>query len=157
MTKVIITESHLENIADALREKTGKPYATYQPWQMANEIAAIPGGASIGTASMTNSTATNTSIAFTGLSGQPIAFFCRETEQMTSSSTTYYYVTDMVYNGTTTEGNCFRMGSTRRVQDVTSGFSFTYSNGTLTLTSTGTRTSFPGSFYNGTYELVYIY
>ena len=115
------------------------------------------GGASVDTKTITNDTNTATSISFTSLKGTPVAFFVRCTTQMQSSSTTYYYVSNMRYNGTNVNGNAFRMGSTRQVTVVTSGYSYTYSSGTLTLTSSGSRTSSPGSFYNGNYELTYCY
>lgn len=116
------------------------------------------GGAStVATTSKNNSDNTATSLQFTGLSGTPIAFFVRCATQMQSSSTTYYYVSNMRYNGTNVNGNAFRMGSTRQVTVVTSGYSYTYNGGTLTLTSSGSRTTAPGSFYNGSYELTYIY
>ena len=115
------------------------------------------GGASVDTKTITNDTNTATSISFTSLKGTPVAFFVRCTTQMQSSSTTYYYVSNMRYNGTNVNGNAFRMGSTRQVTVVTSGYSYTYSNGTLTLTSSGNRTTAPGSFYNGNYELTYCY
>lgn len=116
------------------------------------------GSASIGTKSVTNNDNTATSISFSSLNGTPKAFFVRTSTQISSSgSTTYYYVINMVYDGTSTEGNCFRIGSTRRVQNITSGYSYTYSGSTLTVSSSGSRTVAPGSFYNGTYELVYIY
>lgn len=116
------------------------------------------GSASVETITVSNSSNTATSLSFTGLQGEPIAFFVKCNTQVSSSgSTTYYYVTDMRYNGTNTYGTVFRIGSTRRIQHVTSGYSFTYSNGTLTVSSSGSRTASPGSFYNGTYELTYIY
>lgn len=115
------------------------------------------GSSSVETKSYTNSDNTATSIQFTSLKGTPIAWFVRCATQMQSSSSTYYYVSNMRYNGTNVNGNAFRMGSTRQVTVVTSGYSYTYNNGTLTLTSSGSRTSAPGSFYNGTYELTYIY
>ena len=115
------------------------------------------GSSSVETKSYTNSDNTATSIQFTSLKGTPIAWFVRCATQMQSSSTTYYYVSNMRYNGTNVNGNAFRMGNTRQVTVVTSGYSYTYSNGTLTLTSSGNRTTAPGSFYNGTYELTYIY
>ena len=43
MTKVMVTESHLEDIADAIRAKNGSQ-ATYKPGQMAAAISAIPTG-----------------------------------------------------------------------------------------------------------------
>jgi len=115
------------------------------------------GSSSVETKTITNNDNTATSIQFTSLKGTPIAFFVRCATQMQSSSTTYYYVSNMRYNGTNVNGNAFRMGSTRQVTVVTSGYSYTYSNSTLTITSSGSRTTAPGSFYNGTYELTYIY
>lgn len=115
------------------------------------------GSSSIDTKTLTNSTNTVTSLSFTSMKGQPIAFFVRCTTQMQSSSTTYYYVSNMRYNGTNVNGNAFRMGSTRQVTVVTSGYSYSYSGTTLTISSNGNRTTAPGSFYNGTYELTYIY
>lgn len=116
------------------------------------------GGGSIDTKSITNDDNTATSISFTSMKGTPKAFFLRATSQISSSgSTTYYYITAVRYNGTNTYGNCFRIGSTRRIQNVTSGLSFSYSGTTLTISSSGSRGVAPGSFYNGDYELVYIY
>jgi len=114
-------------------------------------------GWAIDSKTISNSSNTATSISFTNMKGQPRAFFLRCTTQMQSSSTTYYYVSNMRYNGTNTEGNAFRMGSTRQVTVVTSGYSFSYSGTTLTLSSSGSRTTAPGSFYNGNFELTYIY
>lgn len=98
------------------------------------------------------------SIQFTGMKGQPKAFFLRCTSQISSSgSTTYYYIIDMRYNGTNTTGNCFRIGSTRRVENITSGYSWSYSGTTLIITSSASsRSASPGAFNNG-YELTYFY
>lgn len=117
----------------------------------------LDGGVNIGTASATGSNYP-TSLSFTGLQGEPKAFMLRSTSQISSSgSTTYYYIIAMVYDGSTTEGTLFRIGSTRRVQNQTTGYSWTYSNGTLTVrSSASSRSSTPGAF-NNTYELVYIY
>ena len=99
-----------------------------------------------------------TSLQFTGMKGRPKMFALKSTSQISSSgSTSYYYIIDMIYNGTTTVGNCFRIGSTRRVDNITSGYSWTYSGTTLTLsTSASSRSSSPGAFNNG-YQLIYVY
>ena len=116
------------------------------------------GSVNIETTTKSNSDNTATSLQFTSLKGQPKAWFLRVQTQISSSgSTTYYYIINMRSNGTNVTGNCFRIGSTRRVDNITSGYSASYSNGTLTISSSGNRTTSPGSFYNGTYELVYIY
>lgn len=114
-------------------------------------------GGTVGTKTVTNSSATATSLAFSSLSGTPKAFFVRCLSQLTrSSSYSYYYITAVRYNGTNTNGNYWRMSNGTFYAD-TSHYSFTYSNGTLTVKSSGGRGSAGGSFYNGDYELTYIY
>ena len=116
------------------------------------------GSVSVDTKTITNSSNTATSISFTSMKGNPKYWFLKLSTSVSSSgSTTYYYVVDMRYNGTNTYGNCFRIGSTRRIDPITSGYSGSYSGTTFTVSSTGSRTASPGSFYNGTYELVYVY
>ena len=114
------------------------------------------GGVNIDTKTLTASNRPS-SLSFTSMKGEPKAFFLKATFTMTSSSSTYYYVDSMRYNGTNTTGRLFRMGSTRQTENVASGYSFTYSGTTLTVSSSGNRTTSPGCFYNGSYELVYIY
>lgn len=110
-----------------------------------------------------------TSISFSSMKGTPKAFFLRSTSQISSSgSTSYYYVIDLAYDGNANnycDGNCFRIGSTRRVDPITttesggvvSGYTWSYSGSTLTITSSAvSRSASPGAFNNG-YKLVYIY
>lgn len=115
------------------------------------------GGVNIDTKTVTASNYP-TSLSFTGMLGQPKAFFLKATSQISSSgSTTYYYIINMRYNGTNTTGSVFRIGSTRQVNHITSGYSWSYSGTTLTITSNASsRSASPGAFNNG-YELVYIY
>ena len=119
------------------------------------------GGANIATETMTNSSNQNTSISFTLPSGRtPKAFFARLTSQIArNSNSRYYYVFDMRWDGSSTggvAGNTFYMSS-GTLTNVTSGYSYSQSGTTFTLSSTGSRSASPGSFYNGTYELVYVY
>ena len=99
------------------------------------------------------------SLSFTGMKGEPKAFVVRLNAQVSSSgSTTYYYIVDVSAFGTTTHGNCFRIGSTRRIDNITSGYSWSYSGTTLTITSSAaSRSASPGAFYSGSYELLYAY
>lgn len=53
-------------------------------------------------------------------------------------------------------GNTFYMYN-GTLTNVTSGYSYEQSGTTFALKTTGTRSENPGSFYNGTYELVYVY
>lgn len=109
------------------------------------------------------------SISFSSMKGEPKYFFLRSTSQISSSgSTTYYYIIDLRYNGNANnycDGNVFRIGSTRRVEVITTassggtvtGYTWSYSGTTLTITSSAaSRSASPGAF-NNTYELVYLY
>ena len=118
------------------------------------------GTLTVKTATITK-TSTGQTLSFSSLTGQPKYWFLRATSNVSSSgSTTYYYVTDLFYDGTNIKGNCFRIGSTRRVQNITSGISQSYSSGTLTITAGSSSGATPGQFYGASsfgYELVYIY
>lgn len=133
----------------------------------ADRIASVTGTYSggggtltVATKTLTN-TATTQTLTFSSLSGQPKYWFLRITSQLSSSgSTTYYYITDLFYDGTNIKGNSFRIGSTRRIYNITSGISQSYSGGTLTITGGSSTGASPGQFYgtsNFGYELVYIY
>lgn len=119
------------------------------------------GGANFGTVTTTNSSNQNTSISFTLPAGRtPKAFFVRLTSQIArNSSSRYYYVYDMRWDGSSSggvAGNTFYMYN-GTLTDVTSGYSYSQSGTTFTLSSTGSRSASPGSFFNGTYEMVYVY
>lgn len=118
------------------------------------------GGGSVQTDTKT-ATASNypTSLSFTSMKGEPKMFTVRLNASVSSSgNTTYYYIVDITSHGTTTHGNCFRIGSTRQVASITSGYSWSYSGTTLTITSSAaSRSASPGAFYSGSYELLYVY
>lgn len=119
---------------------------------------ASSGGVNIGTATVTASNYP-TQINFTNLSGEPKAFFVKSTTNISSSgSTTYYYIIAIRYDGTNYTGTYFRVGNTRQTSHVTSGYSAIYKNNTLTVSSSAaSRSASPGAFYNGSYELTYVY
>lgn len=118
------------------------------------------GSLTVKTATLTK-TSTSKTISFSSLSGEPKYWYLRITSQLSSSgTTTYYYIANLFYDGTNIKGNSFRIGSTRRIYDITSGISQSYSNGTLTITGGSSTGATPGQFYgtsNFGYELVYIY
>lgn len=118
------------------------------------------GSASVATTTWTNNTNTVTSHEFTGLSGTPKAAFLRCTSSLSrSSSSTNYFIADIRWDGSTTggvAGNSYRR-SNGNYANVTSGYSVTTGSNSITFTSNGSSTANPGSFYNGTYELTYIY
>lgn len=142
---------------------------TYDVTNLASLVVNVAAsGANIDTKTITASNYP-TSISFSSMKGTPKAFFLRSTSQISSSgSTTYYYIIDLVYDGNANnycDGNCFRIGSTRRVDPITtavsggvvSGYTWSYSGSTLTITSSASsRSASPGAFNNG-YKLVYIY
>ena len=119
------------------------------------------GSVSVATTTWNNSSNTTTSHQFTGLSGTPKFAVLRCTSQLTrSSSNTYYYIADIVWNGTNAYGNYHLRsnGSYNNVaSDATTKFTVTTGTNSITFTSGGSRSGAPGSFYNGTYELTYIY
>ena len=136
---------------------------TYDVTNLASLVVNVSGGgsASFGTVTTTNSSNQNTSISFTLPSGRtPKAFFVRLTSQIArNSSSRYYYVYDMRWDGSSSggvAGNTFYMYS-GTLTNVTSGYSYSQDGTTFTLSSTGSRSASPGSFYNGTYEMVYVY
>lgn len=115
-------------------------------------------GATVKTASINNSSNTAKTLTFNNISARPKAFVLRLTTTISSSgSTAYYYVVCIDHDGTNTKGTYFRIGSTRAVYNDTTHYSFTYSGTTLTISTSGSRTGAGGSFYNGTYELIYCY
>lgn len=146
----------------AYGSETKTTNGTYDVTNLASLVVNVPSG-KVATASISNTSHTS-SLSFTLNGGQPIAWFLRVSGAITSSgSTTYYYIVDARYNGTDIRGNYFRIGSTRSVNNITSGItqSFNISTHVLTITSSGSRTATPGGFYgtsSGTYyELVYVY
>lgn len=155
-TAVSVSASELVSGSQTITEN-----GTTDVTNLASVVVNVQGGG--GTVSVDTKTATASnypvSLSFTGMNGTPKYWFLRLTTQVSSSgSTTYYYIIDMRYNGTNITGNCFRIGSTRRVDNIASGYSYTYSGTTLTITSSAAnRSASPGAFYSGTYELVYIY
>lgn len=132
---------------------------TYDVTNLAEVVVNVSGGSVSSDTKTTTASNYPTSLSFTSMKGQPKMFTVRLNAQVSSSgNTTYYYIVDITSHGTTTHGNCFRIGSTRRVDNITSGYSWSYSGTTLTVTSSAaSRSASPGAFYNGSYELFYVY
>lgn len=120
------------------------------------------GSVSVGQTTWTNSSTSTVSHQFTGLSGTPKFAVLRCTSQLTrSSSNTYYYIADIIWDGTDAWGN-YHLRSSGTYNNVTktetSGFNVTVGTNSITFSSDATsRSSAPGSFFNGTYELTYVY
>lgn len=115
------------------------------------------GTVNVATTTWSNSDNTATSHTFSSLSGTPKAAFLRCTSSLSrSSSSTNYFVADMAWTGTSCVGNSFRR-SNGTYANVTSGYSASTGSNSITFTTSGTSTTNPGSFYNGSYQLIYVY
>lgn len=155
-TAVSVSASELVSGSETKTEN-----GTYDVTNLAELVVNVSGGgggtSTCATTTITNSSDTATSIQFTNLSGEPKWFFVRLSSQLTrSSSYSYYYVTSVRYNGTNHNGNYYRRSNGTFYND-TSHYSHSYANKTLTVSSSASRGAAGGSFYNGTYELTYIY
>ena len=105
---------------------------------------------------------TTVSHTFSSLSGTPKAAVLRCTAQLTrSSSNTYYYIADIIWDGTDAWGNYhLRSNGTFNnvAKDAASGFNVSTSTNSITFSSdASSRSAAPGAFYNGAYELTYWY
>lgn len=89
-----------------------------------------------------------TSITFSGLSGRPLYFSC-VFKSTFSTSSGYQRVMDVVNDGTNTYGNALDSSA-----KALTSWSYTYSGGSLTITSSGTNNG--GYFHQpGYYQLTY--
>lgn len=95
-----------------------------------------------------------TSISFTGLTEEPEMFAISPTGNITLGSTRY--VTSVMYDGSTTRGTYgYRSGSSATSYHSSSYFTWTYSNGTLTVKTSSSTNG--GNFSSSvTYQLAYV-
>ena len=95
-----------------------------------------------------------TSISFTGLTAEPKMFALIPTGNITLGTTRY--VTGVMYDGSTTHGTYgYRSGSSGTSYYSASYFTWTYSNGTLTVKTSSSSNG--GNFAaNLTHQLVYV-
>ncbi len=96
----------------------------------------------------------STSIAFTGLTAEPKMFAISPTSNITLGSTRY--VTGVMYDGAKTHGTYgYRSGSSATSYYSASYFTWTYSNGTLTVKTSSSSNG--GNFTSSTtYQLTYV-
>ena len=90
---------------------------------------------SIGTKTTTPSSA-GSSISFTGLSGEPTSFIVYTTSNL-STGASPYKVAAVVFDGSSLHGQTITNTNNAQVTYDGSSFTKTYSNGTLTITSSG--------------------
>lgn len=131
-------------------------------WSVTGTYSGGGGSLNVKQTTWTNNSTSTVSHQFTGLSGTPKFAVLRCTSQLTrSSSNTYYYIADIIWDGTDAWGN-YHLRSNGTYNDVSktaaSGFNVTVGTNSITFSSDSTsRSSAPGSFFNGTYELTYVY
>lgn len=117
-------------------------------------IASIPTGSTATVATTTGTRANNNRMTFS-LSGSPKAFAIITTTQITLGSTRY--VLAVMSDGTNTYGTYgYRSGSSAYAYVSSSYFTWTYSDGTL---SVSTTSSTNGGTWNSsaTYRIIYVY
>lgn len=135
----------------------GKRFTSADGYKVVGTYEPPTGGATVLTAESTP-TANSLTLTFEGLSGEPTLFSVHPKENITLGSTRYILGVD--YDGENTVGiqgyssGSFMSSSATATYSATA-FSWTYENGTLTVTSGSATTG--GYFMSGiTYQLVYI-
>lgn len=118
------------------------------------EQATGTAGAGLQVAFVTSSSSTTSQITFTGLQGEPTAFMIMPYSIIQYVSSAIISTNTIVYDGTTTIGTTYTGGTSAssagiRVVSTSGYFTFTYSNRTLTV-STSSRSAY-------SYRLMYVY
>lgn len=131
MSKALITEAYLTNIADAIRAKNGSS-DTYTPPQMAAAIGAIPTGGDV-TVEALSVTQNGTYIAPTGKAYSPV------TVNVSGGGSVYAFVRVIYLPGNTITASD---GTTTQNGDTSGDYIFALPNGgTWTFTSGGNTTT----------------
>lgn len=95
------------------------------------------------------------SISFSGLKGTPLAFCCTE-EGQTTFSKSYRWIISVTYDGTTVRNETHGVSGSSMIGYTFTNCTYTYSNGTLTITSPSSGSN--GYFKDGMlHRLLYIY
>ena len=130
---------------------------TYDVTNLASVVVNVSGGGGGGggtAAKVETATATPTyasaSISFTGLLGEPTSFAVVSNAELATGASPWKTAA-VVYDGTDLHGQTIRNTSNAQVTYDGSSFSYTYNNGTLTITGSGTN------FQANQYKLVYTY
>ena len=95
------------------------------------------GGLTVATATATPSSA-SASISFTSLAGEPTSFIITSAADLATGASPYK-TSAVVFDGTNLIGQEVTNTSNAQVTYVSSGWSKSYSSGTLTVTGTGTN------------------
>lgn len=157
MTTYTSLPAFLTDMADAIRSKTGGT----SPIAAGDMPAAIAGISSLNIGTATASPSSTTSVSFTGLNGKPkllCVFYESGSTRLTHSSSAHDFLSLCAYASTTYAVYTRCSGSPNyyvyQTAD-TSHFSWSYTNGKLTVTVSST--SYGAFDTSGTLRLVYVY
>jgi hypothetical protein len=158
INKVMYGNSTLMDITDttAIAEDVASGKIFYTKDGVQRTGTASSSTPTVASASVTNSSNQTTSLEFT-VAGEPkmFALMANPSTSFTISNNSYYFIVSMMCDGTHIYGN-YTYKNSRVYKDQTH-YSYTYSNGKLKVSSSGSRGSSGGAFYNTTYLLYYIY
>ena len=148
-----VTTSNLtaENIKNGVTVKVGTSTDDDSVTSVTGTYEGSGGGVgmNVATATATPSTASS-SISFTGLNGEPTSFYVVSASDLATGASPYK-TASVVFDGTDVIGSYITNTNNAQVSFSDTAFSKTYSNGTLTITGSGTN------FQANQYKLVYTY
>lgn len=157
MTQYLITDTLLNDLADAVSAKSGES----TPLTIAEMTAAVGSisDAAVDTLTSTTLSSTTTTLVISGLEAKPKMWALQNVVSngsYFSGASTRYITSCLCDGGSTVYSLClYKSGSTAREYGYTT-CTWSYSNGTITITSPGTGTA--GGFRTGsTYRLFYAY
>ena len=127
---------------------------TYDVAYLAEVVVAVQGGGSSGVMEDQTSTSLGSSsytLTFSNLLGEPTSFVVMFDDDMATPGGTPYRVVSLVYDGTSYHGQTLTNTNNAQVSYDGSNFTSSYSNGTLTITSSSSQ------FITGLWVLSYTY
>lgn len=147
-TGTAVTVSASELVSGSETKTANGTYDVTNLAELVVNVSGGGGGMTVATANTTLASA-NASIQFTGLSGEPTSFVVTTADDLATGASPYKTAT-VVFDGTDLHGQIVTNTSNANASYSTS-FTKTYSNGTLTITGSGTN------FQANQYKLIYTY
>lgn len=147
-TGTAVTVSASELVSGSETKTANGTYDVTNLAELVVNVSGGGGGMTVATANTTLASA-NASIQFTGLSGEPTSFVVTSASNLATGASPYKTAT-VVFDGTDLHGQIVTNTSNANASYSTS-FTKSYSNGTLTITGSGTN------FQANQYKLIYTY